>query len=108
MLAYFFRCSQIFAYFRECPLIFVVVPILSLILILFGFAINQELILSLTVSISMIGVIIIAALVGTFIPIILNKRGIDPAIATGPFITTANDIFGIFLFFYFAKSVLNF
>ena len=82
--------------------------ILSLILILFGFAINQELILSLTVSISMIGVIIIAALVGTFIPIILNKRGIDPAIATGPFITTANDIFGIFLFFYFAKSVLNF
>ena len=56
----------------------------------------------------MIGVIIIAALVGTFIPIILNKRGIDPAIATGPFITTANDIFGIFLFFYFAKSVLNF
>ena len=56
----------------------------------------------------MIGVIIIAALVGTFIPIILNKRVIDTAIATGPFITTDNDIFGIFLFFYFAKSVLNF
>ena len=94
--------------FKETGLSLINGIILSLILILFGFSINQELILSLTVSISMIGVIIIAALVGTFIPIILNKRGIDPAIATGPFITTANDIFGIFLFFYFAKSVLNF
>ncbi|MEC7869521.1 MAG: magnesium transporter [Bacteroidota bacterium] len=94
--------------FKETGLSLINGIILSLILILFGFVINQELILSLTVSISMIGVIIIAALVGTFIPIILNKRGIDPAIATGPFITTANDIFGIFLFFYFAKSVLNF
>ena len=94
--------------FKETGLSLINGIILSLILILFGFVINQELILSLTVSVSMIGVIIIAALVGTFIPIILNKRGIDPAIATGPFITTANDIFGIFLFFYFAKSVLNF
>lgn len=94
--------------FKETGLSLINGIILSSILILFGFVINQELILSLTVSISMIGVIIIAALVGTFIPIILNKRGIDPAIATGPFITTANDIFGIFLFFYFAKSVLNF
>ena len=53
-------------------------------------------------------VIVVAALVGTFIPIVLDKRGIDPAIATGPFITTANDIFGIFLFFYIAKLVLGF
>ena len=41
-------------------------------------------------------------------PIILDKQGIDPAIATGPFITTANDIFGIFLFFYIAKLILGF
>ena len=100
--------SLIIRLFKETGLSLVNGIILSLILILFGFAINQELILSITVSISMIGVIIIASLIGTFIPIILNKKGIDPAIATGPFITTANDIFGIFLFFYFAKSVLNF
>ena len=100
--------SLIMRLFKETGLSLINGIILSLILILFGFMIKQELILSLTVSISMVGVIIIAALVGTFIPIILNKRGIDPAIATGPFITTANDIFGIFLFFYFAKSVLNF
>jgi magnesium transporter len=81
---------------------------LSLILILFGFIINQDLIISLTIAGAMMGVIIIAALVGTFVPIILNKQGIDPAIATGPFITTANDIFGIFLFFYMAKLFLGF
>jgi magnesium transporter len=81
---------------------------LGLILILFGFIINQALIISLTIAGAMMGVIIIAALVGTFVPIILNKRGIDPAIATGPFITTANDIFGIFFFFYMAKVFLGF
>ncbi len=82
--------------------------VLALILILFGFIINQDPIISLTIAGAMMGVIIIAALVGTFVPIILNKQGIDPAIATGPFITTANDIFGIFLFFYMAKIFLGF
>jgi magnesium transporter len=61
---------------------------------------------SLTVAVSMLCVIIVASLVGTFVPIVLDKRGIDPAIATGPFITTSNDIFGIFLFFLIAKSML--
>lgn len=63
---------------------------------------------SFTVSISMLSVIIVASLIGTFVPIVLDKRGIDPAIATGPFITTSNDIFGIFLFFMIAKMMLNF
>ena len=81
---------------------------LALILIVFGQIVNQELIMSFTIAGSMMGVIVIAALVGTFIPIILDKQGIDPAIATGPFITTANDIFGIFLFFYIAEIALGF
>ena len=81
---------------------------LALILIVFGQIVNQELIMSFTIAGSMMGVIVIAALVGTFIPIILDKQGIDPAIATGPFITTANDIFGIFLFFYIAEIALAF
>ena len=81
---------------------------LSIVLIIFGQIIKQDLKLSLTIALSMMSVIIIAALVGTFTPIILNNRGIDPAIATGPFITTSNDIFGIFLFFYIAKIILGF
>jgi len=81
---------------------------LALIIIFFGALINQELLVSFTIAGSMILVIVVAALVGTFVPIILDKKNIDPAIATGPFITTANDIFGIFLFFYIAKLVLDF
>ena len=81
---------------------------LSIILFLFGVIIQQDLIISFTIAGSMMAVIIVAALVGTFIPIILNQRGINPAIATGPFITTCNDIFGIFLFFFIAQIVLGF
>ena len=61
-----------------------------------------------TISISLIIVIIIASLIGTFVPLILDKNGIDPAVATGPFITTSNDIFGIFIFFFIAKLILGF
>ena len=80
--------------------------ILGLLTIVFGQVINQPIELSLVISLSMLCVIVVAALIGTSIPIILDKRGIDPAIATGPFITTSNDIFGIFLFFYIAKIFL--
>ena len=80
---------------------------LALLVILFGMITNQPTEVSMTIAISMLCVIIVAALVGTFVPIILNKNNIDPAIATGPFITTSNDIFGIFLFFYIAKLFLG-
>ena len=82
--------------------------ILSLILILFGMIINQSLEMSIAISSSMVLVIIVAALIGTSVPIILDKFGIDPAIATGPFITTGNDVVGILLFFYVAKIILGF
>ena len=82
--------------------------ILSIIIIVFGLLINQSFDMSITISVSMILVIIVAALIGTSVPIILEKFGIDPAIATGPFITTGNDVIGILLFFYIAKIILGF
>ena len=60
------------------------------------------------ISISLISVIIIASLIGTFIPLLLDKLGIDPALATGPFITTSNDICGILIYFSIAKFILGF
>lgn len=54
--------------------------------------------LTLTVSIALFSVIVFAALFGTFIPLILDKFKIDPALATGPFITTLNDIMGLFMY----------
>ena len=55
--------------------------------------------LSYTVSIALFAVIIFAALLGTLIPLILDKAKIDPALATGPFITTLNDIVGLVVYF---------
>ncbi|MBG44680.1 MAG: magnesium transporter [Aequorivita sp.] len=63
---------------------------------------------SISIGIALITVILLAALIGTFIPIILDKRGIDPAVATGPFITTSNDVFGILTYFLIAKLILGF
>ncbi len=64
--------------------------------------------MSLVVSISLIAVIVLASMIGTFVPLLLAKKNIDPAVATGPFITTSNDIFGIFIFFTIAKIILGF
>ena len=61
---------------------------------------------ALAISVSLFAVIIMAGIIGTFIPLFLDKRGIDPAIATGPFITTSNDIFGILIYFWIARMIL--
>ncbi len=55
--------------------------------------------LGITVSISLMSVILLASLMGTIVPLGLDKYKIDPALATGPFITTSNDIIGLFVYF---------
>ena len=82
--------------------------ILAILVIIFGMIQNYDTKISITLALSLIVVIIFAALIGTFVPLILDKKGIDPAVATGPFITTSNDIFGIFIFFFIAKVILGF
>lgn len=82
--------------------------ILALFLFLFVFFYNGNLLTAIAISVSLIVVIVVAGLVGTFVPLFLDKRGIDPAIATGPFITTSNDIFGILIYFLIAKLILGF
>jgi len=64
--------------------------------------------ISITIAIALTIVIINAAIIGTVVPIILNKLKIDPAVATGPFVTTSNDIFGILIYFMVAKLMLGF
>lgn len=81
--------------------------ILATILLLFTWVWQGAFLSSLAISISLIAVIVVAGFIGTFIPLFLHKRGIDPAIATGPFITTSNDIFGILIYFMIARVVLG-
>nr|WP_246431408.1 magnesium transporter [Winogradskyella flava] len=81
--------------------------ILAVFLLLFIWIYIGELDKAIAISVSLVAVIIIAGLIGTFVPLFLDKRGIDPAIATGPFITTSNDILGILLYFWIAKLILG-
>ena len=81
--------------------------ILAIFLFLFVWIYEGKIDLALAISVSLVVVIIIAGLIGTFVPLFLNKRGVDPAIATGPFITTSNDIFGILIYFMIAKMILG-
>jgi magnesium transporter len=81
--------------------------ILAIFLFVFVFLYTGESDKALAISLSLVVVIIVAGLIGTFIPLFLDKRGIDPAIATGPFITTSNDIFGILIYFTIAKFILG-
>lgn len=83
--------------------------ILAIILFLGShFLLDADIKIGITVTIALISVIIIASLIGTSIPLILDKFGIDPALATGPFITTSNDICGILIYFSIAKLILGF
>lgn len=81
--------------------------ILAVILLMFTWSWKGEFLTSLAISISLVTVILVAGFIGTFTPLFLHKRGIDPAIATGPFITTSNDIFGILIYFWIAKVILG-
>jgi magnesium transporter len=60
---------------------------------------NQSQALTYTVSIALFTVILTAAMFGTLIPLGMDRLKIDPALATGPFVTTLNDIFGILTYF---------
>ena len=81
--------------------------VLALFLFLFVWLSVGNINTALAISVSLVAVVIVAGLIGTFVPLFLNKQGIDPAIATGPFITTSNDIFGILIYFMIAKIILG-
>ncbi|MBC29591.1 MAG: magnesium transporter [Muricauda sp.] len=81
--------------------------ILGVLLLLFTWVWKGTFNTAVAISLSLVVVIVVAGLVGTFIPLFLHKRNIDPAIATGPFITTSNDIFGILIYFWIAKLILG-
>mgnify|MGYP000666347283 CR=1 FL=1 len=68
---------------------------------------GYETYLALTVAVALLAVIVVAALVGTFVPLLLDKYKIDPALATGPFITTINDILGLFIYFSIGRAILG-
>lgn len=82
--------------------------ICALVILVASNMLNFGMEISITVSLALICVIVFAALFGTFVPLVLNKYKIDPAIATGPFITTSNDILGLMIYFTIGGVVSTF
>ena len=69
--------------------------------------INQNQSLAATVSIALFSVVLLASFMGTITPLVLDKFGINPALASGPFITTANDLLGLAVYFSVAHMLYN-
>jgi magnesium transporter len=77
--------------------------------LIFGFnlLVYDNLPLTITVSLALFSVIIFASVFGTFIPLALNRFKIDPAVATGPFITTVNDIVGLIIYLFMGRMLFS-
>jgi magnesium transporter len=80
----------------------------SAILMVYSYFFAPSLALGLTVSVALMTVIIFASVFGSFVPLVLEKMKIDPALATGPFITTSNDIIGLFIYFMIGRLMYGF
>jgi len=68
---------------------------------------NENPIFGIVVGVAMLGAILVAATMGTLVPILFRKLGVDPAIAAGPFITMSNDITGLAIYLGIATSMMK-
>lgn len=73
--------------------------VIGLIVFAFSFLLEISLHLAITVAIALFFVVLLASIMGTITPLILDKLKINPAMASGPFITTANDLLGLGVYF---------
>lgn len=82
--------------------------ILSSVIFAYNYFFSNSFELTITVSAALFSVIVFASMFGTFVPMFLDKFKIDPALATGPFITTVNDIMGLFIYLMIGRAVFTF
>jgi magnesium transporter len=74
----------------------------------FNLLFHLDIRLAIVVSIALFSVVMLSSLMGTITPMILDRFGINPAVAAGPFITTANDLLGLAVYFLVAHLLLDF
>ena len=86
---------------------FVNAIVLGSTVLLFNLLLGQPMKLGFVVAVALFAVVILASIMGTITPLILDKFGINPALASGPFITTANDLLGIAVYFGIAHYLYN-
>jgi magnesium transporter len=83
---------------KELTVAFSIAFLFSILIFVYNYFFNGNMRLTYSVSITLFIVMIFASVFGTVIPLLLNKFKIDPAVATGPFITTTNDILGLLIY----------
>lgn len=79
----------------------------AVVLLGYGLLFTDSFQLSLTISMALFSVIIVASFVGVTIPLILDRFRVDPALATGPFITTTNDLVGMAIYFFVGRLMFS-
>lgn len=79
--------------------------IISLIVFVYNFFMLGDRAITASVSLSLFTVVIFASIFGTFVPLLLDKLKIDPALATGPFITISNDIIGMLIYMFMVSAL---
>ncbi|MBE6307053.1 MAG: magnesium transporter [Bacteroidales bacterium] len=84
--------------FKECGVALVNATIISLLVLLYNFFFLDNNVITAAVSISLLAVVLFASIFGTIVPLTLEKFKIDPALATGPFITITSDIIGVLIY----------
>ena len=82
--------------------------ILSSLIFFYNLLFSDSFALTITVSTALFSVILFASVFGTFVPLVLQKLKIDPALATGPFITTTNDIIGLSIYLAIGRIMYGF
>jgi magnesium transporter len=80
--------------------------ICAMVIVIYSWAMGQGFLFAIAVGSSLLAVVLFASLFGTAIPWVLNRYNIDPALATGPFITTTNDVLGLSIYFAIANALL--
>jgi magnesium transporter len=79
----------------------------GVILTVVGWIWHQEF-LGMVVGVSLILAFMVSTSMATFMPILLKRMGVDPAVAAGPFVTTANDITGITIYLTLATLFMEY
>ena len=93
-------------FFREAKIAFLMGVVCSLILTVVGWLWHQVF-LGMVVGVSLITAFLVSTSMATVMPIVLKRMGVDPAVAAGPFVTTANDITGIAIYLTLATVFLE-
>ena len=79
--------------------------IISLVVFIYNFLMLGDKAITISVSLSLFTVVMFASIFGTVVPLLLDKMKIDPALATGPFITISNDIIGMLIYMFIASAL---